>query len=78
MTLTLHHLENGTFAAEVPTSAGTHIVFSSYYASDAGRESQYTILASLLRLAFGLVLPPLNETDLMEPGSDQEVTAKIA
>lgn len=78
MTLTLHHLKNGTFAAEVPSPDGPQIVFSSRYASDANRESQYTVLAALLKLAFGLVIPPLNETNLTEPGTDEEVTAKIA
>ena len=78
MTLTLHHLKNGTFAAEVPSPDGPQIVFSSNYASDSNRESQYTVLAALLKLAFGLVIPPLNETNLMEPGTDEEVTAKIA
>ena len=78
MTLTLHHLKNGTFAAEVPSPDGLQIVFSSNYASDSNRESQYTVLAALLKLAFGLVIPPLNETSLTEPGTEQEVTAKIA
>lgn len=78
MTLTLHHLPNGTFAAEVPSPEGPQIVFSARYASDANRESQYTVLAALLKLAFGLVIPPLNETKLTEPGTEQEVSAKIA
>lgn len=78
MTLTLHHLKNGTFAAEVPSPDGPQIVFSSRYASDANRESQYAVLSALLKLAFGLVIPPLNETNLTEPGTDQEITAKIA
>ena len=78
MTVTLHHLKNGTFAAEVPSPDGPQIVFSSNYASDSNRESQYTVLAALLKLAFGLVIPPLNETNLTEPGTEQEVTAKIA
>lgn len=78
MTLTLHHLPNGTFAAEVPSPDGPQIVFSSRYASDSNRESQYTVLAALLKLAFGLVIPPLNETKLTEPGTEQEISAKIA
>ena len=78
MTLILHHLKNGTFAAEVPSPDGPQIVFSSRYASDANRESQYTVLAALLKLAFGLVIPPLNETNLTEPGTEQEVSANIA
>jgi len=78
MTLTIRHFNNGTFAAIVPSPAGPQIVFSSRYESDANRESQYTVLAALLKLAFGLILPPLNETNLMEPGTEQEITAKIA
>ena len=78
MTLTIRHFNNGTFAAVVPSPDGPQIVFSSRYASDSNRESQYTVLAALLKLAFGLVIPPLNETKLTEPGSEQEITAKIA
>lgn len=78
MTLTIRHFNNGTFAAIVPSPDGPQIVFSSRYASDSNRESQYTVLASLLRLAFGLILPPLNETKLAEPGTEQEISAKIA
>lgn len=78
MTLTIRHFNNGTFAAIVPSPDGPQIVFSSRYASDSNRESQYDVLSALLKLAFGLILPPLNETKLMEPGSEQEVTAKIA
>ena len=76
-TLIMHHLQNGTFAAEIPTPDGPALIFSSRYASDSNRESQYTILASLLRLAYGLILPPLCETKLIEPGKD-EVTVRIA
>ena len=78
MTLTIRHFNNGTFAAVVPSPDGPQIVFSSRYASDANRESQYAVLSALLKLAFGLVIPPLNETNLTEPGTDQEITAKIA
>ena len=78
MILTIRHFNNGTFAAVVPSPDGPQIVFSSRYASDSNRESQYAILAALLKLAFGLVIPPLNETKLIEPGTEQEVTAKIA
>lgn len=78
MTLTIRHFNNGTFAAVVPSPAGPQIVFSARYVSDSNRESQYDVLSALLKLAFGLILPPLNETKLMEPGSEQEVTAQIA
>ena len=78
MTLTIRHYNNGTFAAVVPSPDGPQIVFSARYASDSNRESQYDVLSALLKLAFGLVIPPLNETNLMEPGTEQEITAKIA
>lgn len=78
MTLNIRHLPNGTFAAIVPSPDGPQIVFSSRYASDSNRESQYTVLAAILKLAFGLVIPPLSETKLAEPGTEQEIAAKIA
>lgn len=78
MSITIRHFNNGTFAAVVPFPDGPQIVFSSRYASDSNRESQYTVLAALLKLAFGLVIPPLSETKLAEPGTEQEIAAKIA
>lgn len=78
MKLTLHHLPDGTFAAELPSSnAEPHIVFSALYDSDSGRIDQYSVLAAVLLRMFGLILPPLSETHLAEPG-EETVTAKIA
>ena len=78
MTLTLHHLPNGTFAAEVPTESGDpQIVFSAPFDDDAGRMDHYTVLAAVLLRMFGLILPPLSETHLTEPG-EETVTAKTA
>lgn len=78
MKLTLHHLADGTFAAEVPTESGEpQIVFSSPFDDDAGRMDHYTVLAAVLLRMFGLVLPPLSETHLTEPG-EETVTAKTA
>ena len=78
MKLTLHHLADGTFAAEVPTETGEpSIVFSKPYDSDSGRIDHYTVLASVLLRMFGLILPPLSETSLTEPG-EETVTVKIA
>lgn len=77
MTITMHHLKDGTFTAEVPTVEGTALIFSSRYASDSNRESQYDVLASLLEVVYHLVIPPLCETKLIEPG-EAEVPVKIA
>lgn len=78
MKLTLHHLADGTFAAEVPTESGDpQIVFSAPFDDDAGRMDHYTVLAAVLLRMFGLVLPPLSETHLTEPG-EETVTAKTA
>ena len=78
MKLTLHHLADGTFAAEVPTETGEpSIVFSKPYDSDSGRIDHYTVLAFVLLRMFGLILPPLSETSLTEPG-EETVTVKIA
>jgi len=78
MKLTLHHLPDGTFAAELPSpNAEPHIVFSAPYDSDSGRIDQYSVLAAVLLRMFGLVIPPLSETHLTEPG-EETVTAKIA
>lgn len=78
MTLTIHHLPDGTFAAEIPTESGEpKIVFSAPYDSDAGRIDQYSVLAAVLLRLCGLILPPISETNLTEPGADI-VTAKIA
>lgn len=78
MKLTLHHLTDGTFAAEVPTESGEpQIVFSAPFDDDAGRMDHYTVLAAVLLRMFGLVLPPLSETHLTEPG-EETVTAKTA
>lgn len=70
MKLTLHHLKNGTFAAEVPTDAGNVVVFSTPYDTDPGHSDQYTVLAEVLRRTFGLNLPPISETNLFDPGED--------
>lgn len=78
MKLTLHHLPDGTFAAEVPTVTGEpKIVFSKPFDSDSGRIDHYTVLAAVLLRMFGLVLPPIGETKLKEPG-EQTVNAKLA
>lgn len=78
MKLTLHHLADGTFAAEVPTESGEpQIVFSAPFDDDAGRMDHYTVLAAVLLRMFGLILPPLSETHLTEPG-EEIVTAKTA
>ena len=78
MKLTLHHLADGTFAAEVPTESGEpQIVFSAPFDDDAGRVDHYTVLAAVLLRMFGLILPPLSETHLTEPG-EETVTAKTA
>lgn len=78
MKLTLHHLADGTFAAEVPTETGEpEIVFSKPYDSDSGRIDHYTILSAALLRMFGLILPPLSETNLTEPG-EETVIVKIA
>lgn len=78
MKLTLHHLADGTFAAEVPTESGEpQIVFSAPFDDDAGRMDHYTVLAAVLLRMFGLILPPLSETHLTEPG-EETVTAKTA
>ena len=78
MKLTVHHLPDGTFAAEVPTVTGEpKIVFSKPFDSDSGRIDHYTVLASALLRMFGLILPPLSETHLTEPG-EETVTAKTA
>lgn len=78
MNLILHHLSDGTFAAEVPTETGEpEIVFSSPYDSNAGRESQYQILAAVLLRLYGLILPSFAETNLDEPG-EESVPVKIA
>lgn len=78
MKLTLHHLPDGTFAAEVPTVTGEpKIVFSKPFDSDSGRIDHYTVLAAVLLRMFGLILPPLSETHLTEPG-EETVTAKTA
>ena len=78
MKLTLHHLADGTFAAEVPTESGEpQIVFSAPFDDDAGRMDHYSVLASVLLNLFGLILPPLSETSLTEPG-EETVTVKIA
>ena len=78
MKLTVHHLPDGTFAAEVPTVTGEpKIVFSKPFDSDSGRIDHYTVLAAVLLRMFGLILPPLSETHLTEPG-EETVTAKTA
>lgn len=78
MKLTLHHLPDGTFAAEVPTETGEpRIVFSRPFDSDSGRIDHYSILAAALLRLYGLVLPPISATNLKEPGEDT-VTVKIA
>lgn len=78
LTLTLHHLPDGTFAAEVPTITGEpNIVFSKPFDSDSNRIDQYSVLAAALLRMFGLVLPPLSETHLTEPG-EETVAAKFA
>lgn len=78
MKLTLHHLPDGTFAAEIPTVTGEpKIVFSKPFDSDSGRIDHYTVLAAVLLRMFGLILPPLSETHLTEPG-EETVTAKTA
>lgn len=78
MSLTLHHLEDGTFAAEIPTEDGEkEIVFSSPYDDDAGRMDHYAILAHVLLTVFKIILPPISETNLKEPGEDT-VRVKIA
>ena len=78
MILKIHHLEDGTFAAEVPTAEGEpEIVFSAPYDDDAGRIDHYTVLARVLLTLWGIVLPPISETKLKEPGQDS-VPVKIA
>ena len=78
MKLTIHHLPDGTFAAEIPTGEEKPtVVFSSPYDSDAGRMDQYAVLSAVLLRLFRIVLPPVSETKLNEPGEDT-VTAKIA
>ena len=78
MKLTLHHLPDGTFAAEIPTETGEpEIVFSSPFDSNAGRENQYTVLASALLRLYHMVLPPISETKLKEPG-EESVIVKFA
>ena len=76
MKITIHHLKSGDFAAEVTTPDGPRLIFSSVYESDAARESPYEILSTALRRAFGIILPPLSETALLEPGSER-ITARI-
>ena len=78
MTLTIHHLPDGTFAAEIPTETGElQIVFSAPYDDDAGRIDHYSVLARVLLSVFRIILPPINETKLNEPGKDT-VPVKIA
>lgn len=78
MKLTLHHLADGTFAAEIPTESGEpQIVFSAPFDDDAGRIDHYTVLASVLLRLYGLILPPMSETNLAEPG-EETVTVRIA
>lgn len=78
MKLTLHHLADGTFAAEIPTESGEpQIVFSAPFDDDAGRMDHYSVLAAALLRLFGLILPPMSETNLTEPG-EETVTVRIA
>lgn len=78
MNLTIHHLPDGTFAAEIPNETGeSQIVFSAPYDDDAGRIDHYSVLARVLLSVFRIILPPINETKLNEPGKDT-VPVKIA
>lgn len=78
MKLTLHHLDNGTFAAEIPTESGEkEIVFSSSYDTNAERVDHYSVLSRILRASWGIILPPISETGLTEPG-EETVSVKVA
>lgn len=78
MTLTLYHLADGTFAAEVPTESGEpQIVFSAPFDDDAGRMDHYSVLAHVLLSMFRIILPPISETGLIEPG-EETVSVKVA
>lgn len=71
MTITVHHLKTGTFAAEIPGETGNIVVFSSPYDHDPGHSDQYEVLRNVVRKTYGLILPPLYETHLIEPGEEK-------
>lgn len=75
MTIKVHHRKNGTFAAEIPTGDGNIIVFSHLHDHDPGHSDQYEVLRGVLLEVYGLILPPLSEVGLAEPG-DAEVVAE--
>lgn len=77
MTLTLHYLDDGTFAAEIPTEDGNRIVFSKSYDTDPAHSNPYAVLAAVLLSMYRIILPPISETNLIEPG-EADVTARIA
>lgn len=71
LTITVHHLKSGAFAAEVPTNEGTVVVFSTPYDMDPGHSDQYDILTEVLKRSFGMNLPPISKTRLLDPGLEE-------
>ncbi len=77
MIITVYHRKNGTFAAEIPAEEGNIIVFSYQYDNDPGHSDQYDVLRNVMRDAYGLLLPPLSETSLIEPGEEKVIAKEV-
>lgn len=71
MIVTVYHRKNGTFAAEIPTEEGNIVVFSYPYDHDPGHSDHYDVLRNVIRDAYGLILPPLSKTHLIDPGEEK-------
>ena len=76
MIVKVHHLKDGTFAAEIPDIERPVVVRSNVFYSVHCHEDQYDVLRTALLKFYGLLLPPMWETNLLEPGED-EVQVKI-
>lgn len=71
MIVTVYHRKNGTFAAEIPTEKGNIVVFSYPYDHDPGHSDPYNVLRNVIKDVYGLILPPISETNLIDPGEEK-------
>lgn len=70
MIVTVYHRKNGTYAAEVPGKDGNVVVYASSHDADPGHSDQYEVLRAALLNVYGVMLPALSETGLVNPGKE--------
>ena len=77
MIVTVYHRKNGTYAAEVPGRDGNRLIFASSYDPDPGHSDQYEVLRAALLNIYGVMLPALSETGLVDPGKEMLFAEEI-